>query len=57
MLSRWDGCWRWFGDRKDSPWYPSLTQFEQLKPSDWSGVLELVSNKLKERVLTKNVDK
>ena len=19
LLSRWDGCWRWFGDREDSP--------------------------------------
>lgn len=39
MLDRWDGCWRWFGDREDSPWYPSLRKFNQTAPFDWSGIL------------------
>ena len=40
MLSRWDGCWRWFGHRLSSPWYPTLVQFVQKKPRDWSEVME-----------------
>lgn len=46
MLSRWDGCWRWFGDRTDSPWYPSLKQFVQPNPGDWTGMLHKVSMEL-----------
>lgn len=40
LLSRWDGCWRWLGQRKDSPWYPTLTQFVQDKPRDWGGAIQ-----------------
>ena len=46
MLSRWDGCWRWFGDREDSPWYPTLRQFVQDKPRDWTGVMQKVKVEL-----------
>lgn len=43
VLSRWDGCWRWFGDREDSPWYPSMRQFVQPKPNDWNGLMTKVA--------------
>lgn len=46
MLSRFDGCWRWLGDRKDSPWYPTLTQFKQKKLGEWDSVLEEVKTEL-----------
>jgi tetratricopeptide (TPR) repeat protein len=46
MFSRWDGCWRWFGDRLTSPWYPTLLQFVQTKPRDWSGVVRGVAAEL-----------
>lgn len=46
LLSRWDGCWRWFGDRQDSPWYPSLRQFVQPKPHDWDGMMQGVAKEL-----------
>jgi len=46
VLSRWDGCWRWFGNREDSPWYPSLRQFVQPSPGDWDGMLANVAKEL-----------
>ncbi|MGH7120085.1 MAG: tetratricopeptide repeat protein [Acetobacteraceae bacterium] len=39
LLNRFDTCWRWLLGRTDSPWYPSLRQFRQQRPEDWSGVV------------------
>ena len=39
LLNRCDTCWRWLLDRHDSPWYPTLRQFRQPKPSDWDSVM------------------
>jgi hypothetical protein len=47
MLSRFDGCWRWLGDREDSVWYPTLRQFRQKRIGDWSDVMERVATELK----------
>lgn len=47
MLSRFDGCWRWNGARKDSPWYPTLTQFRQPAPGDWDSVMKDVAAHLR----------
>lgn len=46
VLSRWDGCWRWFGDREDSPWYPTVRQFVQPKLHDWPGLMQKVKTEL-----------
>lgn len=54
LLSRWDGCWRWFGTREDSPWYPSLRQFTQPAPGDWDGMLQKVAVELDKFVKSKN---
>jgi tetratricopeptide (TPR) repeat protein len=54
MLSRWDGCWRWFGDRSDSPWYPTLRQFVQHGPREWGGVMEDVAKELAKLIPSKN---
>lgn len=43
LLSRFDNCWRWLGDREDSPWYPSLRQFRQKKWGDWPEVMTRVA--------------
>lgn len=54
LLSRWDGCWRWFGDREDSPWYPSLRQFVQPAPHDWDGMMKKVATELAKLAEDKN---
>jgi tetratricopeptide (TPR) repeat protein len=42
LLNRFDTCWRWLLERDDSPWYPTLRQFRQRSPGDWTGVLSQV---------------
>ncbi|MGC9271067.1 tetratricopeptide repeat protein [Acidiphilium sp.] len=39
LLSRYDGCWRWFERRSDTPWYPTMRIFRQARPQDWDGVI------------------
>jgi hypothetical protein len=39
VLSRFDTCWRWLANRRDSPWYPSLRLYRQHSPGDWGGVI------------------
>lgn len=46
MLSRFDNCWRWLGNRRDSPWYPSLKQFIQPANGDWFGLMQSVKREL-----------
>lgn len=35
--------WRWFLERLDSPWYPTMRLFRQRRISDWAPVVEEVS--------------
>ncbi len=46
LLNRFDSCWRWLRDRRESPWYPTLCQFRQARPGDWRGVIEAVGRAL-----------
>ena len=39
LMNRYDTCWRWFRDRTDSPWYPSMKIFRQKRFGDWEGVV------------------
>ena len=41
--------WRWFLERDDSPWYPSVRLFRQNKLGDWPGVMDQVREALVER--------
>lgn len=38
--------WRWFRDRADSPWYPSLRLYRQEAPGDWSGPIAALARDL-----------
>lgn len=43
--------WRWMLERIDSPWYPTMRLFRQLRPGDWTHVIENVGKRLR-RVLS-----
>lgn len=49
LLNRFDSCWRWFLNRDDTPWYPTMRQFRQTSRGDWTGVIERVRRALEER--------
>jgi tetratricopeptide (TPR) repeat protein len=46
MLNRFDTCWRWLEGRDDSPWYPTLRQFRQAQPGDWTVPLRAAKDAL-----------
>ena len=46
LLNRFDTCWRWQLNRRDSPWYPELTVFRQTAVGDWSASLQQIRVKL-----------
>jgi tetratricopeptide (TPR) repeat protein len=46
LLNRFDTDWRWFLDRDDSPWYPTMRIFRQPKPGDWASVIQEVAGEL-----------
>jgi tetratricopeptide (TPR) repeat protein len=41
--------WRWFNDRKDSPWYRCIELFRQSVDRSWISVMEAVQDALTER--------
>ena len=42
--------WRWLLERDDSPWYPSMRLFRQSTWGDWAGVIERVTEALRQVV-------
>ncbi|MCC7487798.1 MAG: tetratricopeptide repeat protein [Burkholderiales bacterium] len=38
--------WRWFLEREDSPWYPTVRLIRQPRPRDWAPVIERVAEAL-----------
>jgi tetratricopeptide (TPR) repeat protein len=38
--------WRWLQSRPDSPWYPTLRLFRQLRRGDWESVVQTVQSTL-----------
>jgi tetratricopeptide (TPR) repeat protein len=48
LLNRFDTCWRWFLDRRDSPWYPTMRIFRQPSAGDWDSVILAVADALRD---------
>jgi tetratricopeptide (TPR) repeat protein len=46
LLAPLGADWRWLEGRPDSPWYPTLRIFRQLKRNDWEPVIESVRSGL-----------
>jgi tetratricopeptide (TPR) repeat protein len=46
LLNRFGSEWRWGLEREDSPWYPTLRQFRQRRPGEWSDVIARVGQAL-----------
>ncbi|MFO1248420.1 MAG: tetratricopeptide repeat protein [Alphaproteobacteria bacterium] len=46
--------WRWFLQREDSPWYPSLRLFRQPVMGDWASVFAAMARELTSRPLISN---
>lgn len=43
LLNRFDGCWRWFWDGRDtSSWYPTMTIYRQKMAHTWPEVIRRV---------------
>jgi len=42
--------WRWFLDREDSPWYPTMRLFRQPSLGDWESVIQRITRQLHEMV-------
>jgi ADP-heptose:LPS heptosyltransferase len=40
--------WRWFFDRNDSPWYPTMRLFRQEKRGNWVAVMRRVTKEVQE---------
>ncbi len=38
--------WRWFSQRKDCPWYPTVQMFRQAKRGDWAPLFAEITQKL-----------
>ena len=39
--------WRWFLNREDSPWYPTMRLFRQKRPGDWGTVCREIASELR----------
>lgn len=48
LLDRYDNCWRWLSGRADSPWYPTLRIFRQVRIGDWTPVTQQAAAALAE---------
>jgi tetratricopeptide (TPR) repeat protein len=44
--------WRWFLERSDSPWYPSMRLFRQAAARDWESVVQMMLALIHEELLT-----
>jgi hypothetical protein len=45
-LLKHEADWRWMDNRSDTPWYPSMRLFRQLRPGDWDSVVNAAARAL-----------
>jgi hypothetical protein len=45
-LLTYDADWRWMRERADSPWYPTMRLFRQIRPGMWDQVIAEVREQL-----------
>jgi hypothetical protein len=45
-LLKQEADWRWMESRSDTPWYPSMRLFRQLRPGDWDSVVNAAARAL-----------
>jgi tetratricopeptide (TPR) repeat protein len=48
LITRFDGCWRWFEQGETTPWYPTMRLFRQDRRGDWEPVMARVRMALEE---------
>jgi len=41
--------WRWMRDRADTPWYPTMRLFRQMRLGDWGPVVAAMASELSKR--------
>ncbi|MBU3579524.1 tetratricopeptide repeat protein [Polynucleobacter sp. 73C-SIWE] len=51
LMLPWCPEWRWFLDKAESPWYPSIAIYRQKSPGDWDSVVAQIKT-----ALEKNLD-
>jgi hypothetical protein len=47
VMLKFSSDWRWLLERSDSPWYPTMRLFRQIRSGGWGDVVEEVQAKLK----------
>lgn len=45
-LLKHEADWRWMEAREDTPWYPGMRLFRQLRPGNWDGVIRAAAQAL-----------
>jgi hypothetical protein len=48
LLLHADADWRWFKERNDSPWYPTMKLFRQSHAGDWKSVVDKLVESINE---------
>ena len=48
MLLAFSSDWRYHLERDDNPWYPGMRLFRQDRDGDWRGVVERVTEDLRQ---------
>lgn len=50
MMNRFESEWRWQMQGEDSPWYPTMRIFRQMRPGDWDEVIARVAAELRQKI-------